>query len=285
MNKQTTDMGILNELSELITLRMKSYLALEHDGSWIEHRSHIDYDLWFIQDGTIAITINGIEHQAHAGDVVFFYPNIPYKATTADKQGCRFTYAHFDFEIGKQQRILNDFPLSGVVPHELVRAEVEWFTHACARASRSKTSMPGNLLYLKACLTAVVARIIELHGEGVYTGAFVNGSPTTAASGSLELLQPVFQHIDQHLHQPIRMNELAALIGISDKYFITSFKKALGITPGQYIYQIRMNRARDYLNEKKYTIQQIAALLGYPDPFTFSKAFKKYYQVAPSRFE
>jgi AraC-like DNA-binding protein len=81
------------------------------------------------------------------------------------------------------------------------------------------------------------------------------------------------------------MSELAALVGISEKYFITSFRKALGITPGQYIYQIRMNRARDYLNENKYTVQQIASLLGYPDPFTFSKAFKKYYQVAPSRFE
>ncbi len=81
------------------------------------------------------------------------------------------------------------------------------------------------------------------------------------------------------------MNELAALVGISEKYFITYFKKALGITPGQYIYQIKMNRAREYLNEKKYTIQQIANLLGYPDPFTFSKAFKKYYNVPPSKFE
>lgn len=61
--------------------------------------------------------------------------------------------------------------------------------------------------------------------------------------------------------------------------------KILGITPGQYINQIKMNRARDYLYEKKYTIQQIAGFLGYPDPFTFSKAFKKFYNVPPSKFE
>jgi AraC-like DNA-binding protein len=46
-----------------------------------------------------------------------------------------------------------------------------------------------------------------------------------------------------------------------------------------------MNRARDYLYEKNYTIQQIAGFLGYPDPFTFSKAFKKFYNVPPSKFE
>nr|WP_258881247.1 AraC family transcriptional regulator [Paenibacillus sp. sptzw28] len=36
---------------------------------------------------------------------------------------------------------------------------------------------------------------------------------------------------------------------------------------------------------KNIRFQQIAGFLGYPDPFTFSKAFKKYYNVLPSRFE
>jgi AraC-type DNA-binding domain-containing proteins len=282
MNKQAANMGILSDLSELISLRMKSFLALQHDGAWIEHRAHIDYDLWFIQEGTVAITIDGIEHLAKPGDVVFFYPDIPYQAASSSHQQCRFTYIHFDFEIGKQQRILNDFQLSGIVPHELIQEEVELFSKASALAGGSAS---GNRLYLKACLTAVVAKIIELHGQGQYTGAFIRRNETRTTSGGLELLHPVFEYINQHIHQTIRVNELAALVGISEKYFITSFKKTLGITPGQYIYQIRMNRARDYLNERKYSIQQIATLLGYPDPFTFSKAFKKYYQVAPSKFE
>ncbi|MGN7170043.1 helix-turn-helix domain-containing protein [Paenibacillus cellulositrophicus] len=80
------------------------------------------------------------------------------------------------------------------------------------------------------------------------------------------------------MHRSVRMNELAALVGVSEKYFISYFKKSVGITPGQYISQIKMNRARDYLYAQKYTFQQIAGFLGYPGPFTFSKAFKKYYK-------
>ncbi|MFD2115514.1 helix-turn-helix transcriptional regulator [Paenibacillus yanchengensis] len=106
---------------------------------------------------------------------------------------------------------------------------------------------------------------------------------TTKKQG-LDLLLPVFDYIHQHLHQPLRVAQLTNIAGISEKYFITYFKHALDITPGQYMNQIKMNRAREYLYENKYSIQHIASLLGYPDPFTFSKAFKKYYDVSPSKF-
>lgn len=284
MNTPLKNMGILNELAESISLRMKSYFAHAHDESWVEHKAHIDYDLWFIQSGNVDITVNGARHTARPGDIVFFYPELPYMASAT--LGCRFIYVHFDFEIGRQRRILNDFPLSGIIARELISEEVAWFGKAFTQAHQA-ASMPGNRLYLKACLTAVIAKIIELYGNGQYTGVFSSGRAAASrqTGGNLDVLQPVFSYIHDHLHEPIRMQQLSALVGISEKYFITYFKNTLGITPGQYIYEIKMNRARDYLNAKKYTIQQIAALLGYPDPFTFSKAFKKYYDVPPSRFE
>lgn len=279
----TMNMGILNELSEYITLRMSSFLEYSPAGDWIEHKAHADYDLWFVEDGIVKLTVDGAEHTAHPGDVVFFYPGIPYRAATTP-EGCRFIYVHFEIGIGRQQRILSDFPLAGVVPDELIREEAALFERSY-RQIQQAGSMAGNRLYLKACLTAVVAKIIGLHGQGRYTGTFASGSKTKRAERSLDVLQPVFTHINEHLHQTMKMSELASLAGISEKYFISYFKKALGITPGQYIYQIKMNRARDFIYKKKYTVQQIASFLGYPDPFTFSKAFKKYYNVPPSKFE
>jgi len=281
-NTNKIDVGILNELSEFITLRLKSFMDPEHDGQWVEHKSHADYDLWFVQSGIVKIAIHGTEHTARPGDVVLFYPGMPYIASTTGA-GCRFIYAHFDFGIGQQQRILDDFELSGVVPGELVREETALFE---ASYVRSKAQLaPGNRLHMKACLTAVLAKIMELHGRAEYTGTFMNGKPFRKSGGSLDVLQRVFQYVDERLNKSIKMSELAAIAGVSEKYFISYFKKIVGITPGQYIYQIKMNRARDYLYEKKYTVQQIAGFLGYPDPFTFSKAFKKYYHVPPSKFE
>lgn len=277
------NMSIINELSEYISLRMSSYSEQAHDPGWIEHKSHPDYDLWFIQSGSVKITIDGFEHTAVPGDVVFFYPDMPYIASTTGDV-CRFLYIHFDFGIGEQQRILGEFQLPGIVAGDLIREEATLFTKAYRRLKQG-SGTSGNQLYLKASLLVVMAKILELHGQGAYAGKFLNGRKPRRTEGSLDVLQDVFQYVDANLQRSIRMNELAAIAGVSEKYFISLFKKTVGITPGQYISQIKMNRARDYLYEKKYTIQQIAGFLGYPDPFTFSKAFKKYYNVPPSKFE
>lgn len=274
-------MNILNELSEFITLRMKSFHEVAHDGKWMEHKAHMVYDLWFIQSGTVIITIDGQEHIAKAGDVVFFYPRMPYMAKSTEK-GCRFIYVHFDFDIGGQQRILHDFTLSGIVPNHLIGRESSLFITSYTQSKQPNKL--SNQLLLKGYLMAVVAKIIELHELGQYTGVF-STDQTRTSKGNLELLQPVFDYINDHLHQSIKIKELASLIGMSEKYFIAYFKKGIGITPGQYINQIKMNRARDYLYQKRFTVQQIASLLGYSDAFSFSNAFKKYYQVSPSKFD
>ncbi|WP_018887713.1 AraC family transcriptional regulator [Paenibacillus massiliensis] len=284
MNDKITGMGMLNELSELITIRMSSFWESEHGESWIEHKMHHDYDLWFLQEGKAKITVHGKEHTVMPGDVVFFYPGVPYTAAACEG-ACRFMYVHFDFRIGHNERILSELQLPGIISASLIHDETFLLVQAYQRL-KQQGSKSGNRLYVKACLTAVIAKIIELHALGQYHGNFLDSDTKIRTSErSLDVLQPVLAFIDENLHQSFKMSELAALVGISEKYFISYFKKALGITPGQYIYQIKMNRARDYLYEKKYSIQEIAAFLGYPDPFTFSKAFKKYYNVPPSRFD
>ncbi|SDW02729.1 AraC family transcriptional regulator [Paenibacillus sp. PDC88] len=273
--------SIFRDLSEHIVLRINSCREVHHLSGWIETKQHHDYDLWYVQEGQIEIRTNDSVHLASAGDLVLFNPKVAYTASNLGDD-CRFIYTHFDFGLGDQLRILDQFQLAGVIASTLVPEEISLFLKAY-KEHQLGSSMSG--IHLKGCLTILVAKILECYERGEYVGQFANPAPERKRITSLQSLQPVLDHIQEQLHMPLRARELAVMAGMSEKYFISYFKQALGITPGLYIYQLKMNRARELLYSKQYTIQQIAGMLGYPDPYSFSKAFKKYYNVPPSKFD
>ncbi|MCK0473210.1 AraC family transcriptional regulator [Halalkalibacter sp. APA_J-10(15)] len=271
---------LFNELSEHAMLRIYGSQEITHPGHWIESKNHLDYDLWYIQKGKVEIHINEEVYEASVGDLVLFSPMVAYTATTVDGP-CQFIFTHFDFILGDRLDFLNHFQLSGVIKHRLVKEEVELFLDTY---NQYKQNAPMSGIRLKGCLTILIAKIIEKYGTGQYRGTFTNLAPSHNQTGHLDHLKLVFDYVNEHLHTPLRIKDLATLAGMSEKYFIHYFKQALGMTPGRYVYQLKMNRARELLFSKHYTIQQIASKLGYPDPYSFSKAFKKHYKVPPSQF-
>lgn len=271
---------LFNELSEHVQLRIHSCREESHGPGWTESKAHLDYDLWFVESGQVRIRVESGEHHAGPGDVIFFYPYVPYSADTT-MEGCRFIYVHFDFGIGDHFRILDDFNLPGVVPGDLIREDARLFCDAYGHYRQNRSM---SAVRLKGCLHIFLAGLMSAYESGRYSGNFQMPSARKDRGKKISALQPVLSYIQDHLHRPVSVRELADKAGMSEKYFITCFKKAVGLTPGKYIHQLRMNRARDYLYQKRYSVRQIADFLGYPDPYTFSRAFKKYYHVPPSRF-
>lgn len=274
------NLNIFNELSELAMLRINGCSEAVHSPNWIESKNHFDYDLWCLQEGQIEIRVEEEVYLASAGDLILFSPKVAYTATSIGN-GCRFIFTHFDLGIGDHLGILDNFQLSGVITNTLVKEEIRLFLETYEQYKRSA---PMSGIRLKGCLTILISKIMEQYGLGQYRGEFTYHTYLRKQTIYLDTLQPVFHYIQDQLHQSLRIKDLALLAGMSEKYFIYYFKQALGVTPGQYIYQLKMNRARNLLYERHYSIQEIASMLGYSDPYSFSKAFKKYYKVPPSQF-
>lgn len=271
----------LQGTADRLALHIRSCWEQRHGSGWSESKAHYDYDVWLIHEGTVDVRIGDAAYTADTGDLVLFYPHVPYTASTHGA-GCRFLFVHFDFGLGDQLRILDGFPLAGIVPGELIRDEARLMQRSFEQ-HRGKTSGIA-ALKLKGAFTMLMAKVIELYETNAYVGQFAQTRPRHNRPRSLTALQPVFEYINRNLHLPIRTGELALVAGLSEKYFITYFKQTLGITPTQYIYQLKMNQARDYLYQRKYSVKEIASLLGYPDPYSFSKSFKAYFHVPPSQF-
>jgi len=81
--------------------------------------------------------------------------------------------------------------------------------------------------------------------------------------------------------------ELSALLeqhGLSYERFRKVFRAKTGLSPGDYRIRRRIDRARALIAQERLSNKQVAYALGYEDPFTFSKQFKKVVGVSPEVF-
>lgn len=70
-------------------------------------------------------------------------------------------------------------------------------------------------------------------------------------------------------------------INISRSYLYTIFKQDMNLSPQKYLSQLRMEEAKQLLQNTTNPVQEIAHRVGYKDEFTFSKAFKRYSGFSP----
>lgn len=83
---------------------------------------------------------------------------------------------------------------------------------------------------------------------------------------------------------PVTVESIAANLGIDRRYLSRIFKANMGISVQEYLIQVRMEQAEKLLQDK-LPVNLVCELVGYSDPFHFSKMFKKYYGVSPSLYK
>ena len=75
--------------------------------------------------------------------------------------------------------------------------------------------------------------------------------------------------------------EIADGLGLDRRYLSRIFRRDTGMTVMDYLIKVRMEEARRLLSAG-LSVSRVAELVGYNDPFYFSKSFKKYFGIAPS---
>lgn len=85
------------------------------------------------------------------------------------------------------------------------------------------------------------------------------------------------------LDRIVSLDEVARHAGMSPFHLNRCFRQVYGDTPARYHTAARLDRAADYLRRGRMSVTQTAALMGYSDIATFSKAFKRRFGVSPSR--
>jgi len=80
------------------------------------------------------------------------------------------------------------------------------------------------------------------------------------------------------------VGELAAEVALSRSAFSASFRRLVGESPRRYVTRARLAHAATLLHKTDASLAQIAAEIGYSTEFSFAKAFKRAFDVAPGAY-
>ncbi|MEO0424361.1 MAG: AraC family transcriptional regulator [Pseudomonadota bacterium] len=84
---------------------------------------------------------------------------------------------------------------------------------------------------------------------------------------------------------PPTIQQLARLCDLSRAHFTRAFSLSFGVTPSQYVNQVRMRRAATLLREGRGNVLDIALETGYSNPSKFAAAFRRGFGVAPTEWQ
>jgi transcriptional regulator GlxA family with amidase domain len=124
------------------------------------------------------------------------------------------------------------------------------------------------------------ASAVELDGDSRRTGGLFCNDEN---EGSDKVERSVTYMIE-HLDRPLNVATLAAMANVSPSHFFALFKQRMGCSPMDYFTRIRMRHACQLLDSTSARVKEVAAALGYDDPFYFSRVFKSLSAVAPMHY-
>ena len=83
----------------------------------------------------------------------------------------------------------------------------------------------------------------------------------------------------------IDISHLADMCSVSNTYFRKMFKKIHGVSPSQYIINLKLEFASHLLGSNLYTIAEVSHKSGFNDTKYFSKLFKQYFGITPKKYQ
>ncbi|MCX7708584.1 MAG: response regulator [Clostridia bacterium] len=93
------------------------------------------------------------------------------------------------------------------------------------------------------------------------------------------------EYIDHEFQNDITLEDVSKEVNISPHYFSKLFKEETGENFIDYLTSVRIQKAKEYLNDGRYNMKEICYQIGYGDPNYFSRIFKKIVGITPTEYK
>lgn len=92
------------------------------------------------------------------------------------------------------------------------------------------------------------------------------------------------EYLDTHYSEHITLDSLTNLTHMNKYYMAHSFTKYTGLSPIQYLNEVRLKTACGLLEKTDLSISDISSTIGFSSPSYFTQSFHKKYQITPIKY-
>lgn len=209
--------------------------------------------------------------ELHAGDAIILYPHEWHSYAPDPATG--WSEAWIGFTGDNAERIVNDFfPDKSHPIHRVGVYDALCVAYETAYEIAEK-QLPAYQQQLAGYVTLILTTIYARSRQQPYLD-----NPDT---NSINL---AMKHMRQNLNRNLRMEDIAAYSVMGYSKFRKIFKDYTGLSPAQYFFQLKMERAKDYLLNTKLSCKEISFRLGFESASYFNKMFRHYLKQSPMEY-
>lgn len=112
----------------------------------------------------------------------------------------------------------------------------------------------------------------------------VRQAPSSPTDNSLamERIRDVITYVEEHFREPVSLDDVSGLLGLSKEYFCRFFKKNMGMTFLNYLSEVRLAHTYDDLLNTNAPISEVMEANGFTNQKLFNSSFKALYGCTPS---
>jgi AraC family transcriptional regulator len=114
----------------------------------------------------------------------------------------------------------------------------------------------------------------------LHDSVFVRSAPPAPAASMARVLA----HVDAHLADPLPVDRLARIAGLSRAHFVRQFTAATGQSPSAHVLARRIERIERLLIATEWRVADIAQATGFADANYMAKVFRRHRGMAPLQF-
>jgi AraC-like DNA-binding protein len=274
------DGNSISDLFEDIKLEKSSY-ELFHSPFVNEAAFHSLRDLigLFVVDGCVEIVWgNGEVERLERADFILLTPRQEFALRVVDPAGhCTIGRVLYQFDVSRARLLFKLLPRT-LVLRNLESQEVGWYMALAHLISDQPVSLgPANAAISRRLVEAALIGVIQM---------FIarNAQLGHPLDPRLARIAPSLRAMHRVPEKTWTIASLASLSAMSRTLFVATFVEGTGETPGHYLAVLRLERARELLQQSSLPLAAIAHRAGYGSDVAFIRAFKRRFGVSPGRF-